>query len=86
MKRAISALLVVIAMDALKCAAMVYGEQYAVMNFGMTTMLGYFASSWDLHSMVRYPAYQQYVSPSAVHLGKSPNVLANIVSIIPTNN
>ena len=32
-------------------------------------MLGYFASSWDLHSMVRYPTYKQYVSPSVVQLG-----------------
>ena len=29
----------VIVMDVLKCAAMGYGEQYAVMNFGMITML-----------------------------------------------
>lgn len=56
-KREIFALLVVIAMDVLKCVAMGCGEQYAVMNFGMTTMLGYFASSWDFHSMVRYPVY-----------------------------
>lgn len=41
-------------MDVLKCAAIDYGEQYAVMNFGMITMLEFFAISWAFQSMVRH--------------------------------
>ena len=40
-------------MGVLKSAAMGYGEQCAVMNFGMTTMLEYFAASWAFLSTVR---------------------------------
>ena len=51
-------LLVAVVLGVLRCVVTVFGEQFAVMNSGMTVMLVLFASNWAFYDTVRgYPQY-----------------------------